>query len=525
MMRFAKYIVATLIIAASCGNALAQAVAKPPNLFWATPSSGTGFLSLRAIAPSDLSGVGLNFSIIGGTLLCSQMPALTGAITTTGGTCATNITTPITVPNGGSGTTTFTANLPILGNGSSQMIPGAKSGNTNTFATTNGVLVSGHCVQLDSNLNFVDSGNACGVGGGGSGTVTSSAINDLAYYAAAGTTVTGLATANNGILKTDGSGVPSIASTLPCLNHPALSGDATTPANSCSVTLGTVNSNIGAFGSTTAIPTITVNGKGLVTAVTTNAVIAPAGTLTGTALPAGVTGSSLTSVGTLVAGATGAGFTINFGASTESGTLGVANGGTGLATLTANAPLIGNGAGNVSFGTRSGNTTVFATTTGTLTSGDLAVFDANGNISDGGATCPALGDTTAATNPTAGNVGEVLSYSSSATAISNASNVNAASGSITAGHWLCWAHVQTNPAGGAISADVAVSVSTVSASFNNSQAAEQASNSKANYPVRMTSGPVRYNATSTATLYAVVYAEYSAGTLTVDGNLMCERIW
>jgi hypothetical protein len=38
------------------------------------------------------------------------------------------------------------------------------------------------------------------------------------------------------------------------------------------VTLDTVNSNTGAFGSSTAIPVITVNGKGLVTAVTTEAI-------------------------------------------------------------------------------------------------------------------------------------------------------------------------------------------------------------------------------------------------------------
>lgn len=65
-------------------------------------------------------------------------------------------------------------------------------------------------------------------------------------------------------------------------------------------TLATVNSNVGAFGSSTAIPTVTVNAKGLVTAVSGNAVIAPAGTLTGTTLNATVVTSSLTTVGVLV---------------------------------------------------------------------------------------------------------------------------------------------------------------------------------------------------------------------------------
>lgn len=52
-------------------------------------------------------------------------------------------------------------------------------------------------------------------GGGGSGTVNSGTTSQLAYYASSGTAVSGLATANNGVLVTNGSGVPFISSTLP----------------------------------------------------------------------------------------------------------------------------------------------------------------------------------------------------------------------------------------------------------------------------------------------------------------------
>ena len=54
---------------------------------------------------------------------------------------------------------------------------------------------------------------------------------------------------------------------------PALTGDITTTAGAVATTLATVNSNTGSFGSASSIPAITVNAKGLITAVSTNAAI------------------------------------------------------------------------------------------------------------------------------------------------------------------------------------------------------------------------------------------------------------
>ena len=53
-------------------------------------------------------------------------------------------------------------------------------------------------------------------------------------------------------------------------NIPNLAGDIT--SDNTDTTLATVNSNVGSFGSGDAIPTITVNAKGLITGVTTTAV-------------------------------------------------------------------------------------------------------------------------------------------------------------------------------------------------------------------------------------------------------------
>lgn len=75
-------------------------------------------------------------------------------------------------------------------------------------------------------------------------------------------------------------GVASAASTLASARNLSLTGDGTATLSSfngsanvsAAFTLATVNSNTGAFGSATVVPTVTVNAKGLVTAVTTNAI-------------------------------------------------------------------------------------------------------------------------------------------------------------------------------------------------------------------------------------------------------------
>lgn len=71
----------------------------------------------------------------------------------------------------------------------------------------------------------------------------------------------------------------------------SLTGDATatltgingTANVSGAITLATVNSNVGSFGTSTSVPAITVNAKGLVTAVTTNAIPTASTTVLGLA--------------------------------------------------------------------------------------------------------------------------------------------------------------------------------------------------------------------------------------------------
>jgi hypothetical protein len=60
--------------------------------------------------------------------------------------------------------------------------------------------------------------------------------------------------------------------------------------------------------------------------------------------------------------------------------------------LAANVPVLGGGAGGApTTGTRSGSTTVFGTTSGTLGSGHCVQFDASGNLVDAGGACATTG--------------------------------------------------------------------------------------------------------------------------------------
>ena len=77
------------------------------------------------------------------------------------------------------------------------------------------------------------------------------------------------------------SGNATTATTLQTSRNFSVSGDATTSAGvgfngsaavDLAITLATVNSNVGSYGTSTSVPAITVNAKGLVTAVTTNAI-------------------------------------------------------------------------------------------------------------------------------------------------------------------------------------------------------------------------------------------------------------
>ncbi len=146
-----------------------------------------------------------------------------------------------------------------------------------------------------------------------SGDATSTAGSSALTLAASGVTAGtyGSSTAVP-VLTVDAKGRVTLASTASISGAITLSGDVSgtgTTGGTTSVTLATVNSNVGTFGSSTAIPTITVNAKGLVTGVSTTAVFIPSSSIAvtgGDLTLSGTTGSDITNA-TLAATGIGAG--------------------------------------------------------------------------------------------------------------------------------------------------------------------------------------------------------------------------
>lgn len=190
-----------------------------------------------------------------------------GTITATLNGTATNVTGIVAIANGGTNSSTALNNNRIMQSSGGAIVEApAITASRALVSNASGIPVASSVTTTE--LNFVSG-------------VTSSIQTQLDSKASGTLTNTHIFVGNASNVATD----------------VALSGDATL-ANTGALTLNTVNGNVGSFGSSTSIPSFTVNAKGLITAASGNVVIAPAGTLTGTTLASNVVTSSLTSLGT-----------------------------------------------------------------------------------------------------------------------------------------------------------------------------------------------------------------------------------
>jgi hypothetical protein len=342
----------------------------------------------------------------------------------------------------------------------------------------------------------------------------------------------------------------------------ALTGDGTASGpGSVALTLATVNGNVGSFGSSTSIPSLTVNGKGLVTAASGNAVVAPAGTLTGATLAAGVTASSLTSVGTIATGVwQGTVVGMTYGGSgkaltpvaggvvwTDGDSMEVlaagnsgevlTSGGSGTPTWTAPLTNPMDSAGDLIVGGASGAATKLdAGTSGQLLMANGAasptwVSTITGAKTFSGALTLSGGivgsDGTA--DATAGNVGQYVEslQSSPASYASSGTFADMANISLTAGDWDVTVITVAN-ANGATVTNIEAGISTTSGNstsgltYGVNRSASSGPTSTHNSTASVPSYRMRVSATTT--VYAKISADYSVATPQVRGRISARRV-
>lgn len=399
-----------------------------------------------------------------------------------------------TVPFGGTGQTSFTANLPLLGAGTAAIAQGTRSGNTTIFATSSGALTSGHCVSLDGSGNFVDAGGACTTGGGG-GTVATGTISALAYYTSAGTTVSPLTTATSNVLTTGSGGIPAWASFLPCANEPSVSGDVAGASGSCSgrtvtgiqgVAVGTPTGTAGSGAVLATSPTITtptLSSPTINTPTITSPTVTGAFTATGLVTNADLANNSMT---------------INSVLCTLGGSCTVSSSG---------------GAGSLTGTTLASN----------VVNSSLLNFATGPTLNQ-----PVInGDTSAATNAAAGQVGEVLSATATAGMNTGGALINIVSKSITAGHWMCQAQLQATPTSNSIS-NAVVSINFVSSgSLGSAPFSAQTGGGVSGATSTANTGAWLFNTSTTVTANLVALANTPGGTGSISGTgfISCLRVW
>jgi hypothetical protein len=138
------------------------------------------------------------------------------------------------------------------------------AGGTNSFSVNGSVVSSPNLTNSATSLAAVSGSNI-------TLNPTNIANAQIAVGAAIARSKMAAGTANH-VLINDGSGNESSEATLGATRFPALTGDLTTPGGSLATTLATVNGNVGSFGDGTHVAAVTVNGKGLITAVSSVAI-------------------------------------------------------------------------------------------------------------------------------------------------------------------------------------------------------------------------------------------------------------
>jgi len=293
----------------------------------ALSSNVTLSVAVAGIGGTQLDATGVTPGVYGNA---TNIPVFT---VDTNGRLSTATTIPAAVPSVtgtvnqiaiSAGPTVAIANNPVLPGSGGVILPSGTTGQRGTAADGNlrynvttasfegyangawGSIVSGAGVSsisfgstgltpATSTTGIVTVAGTLAVASGGTGVTTSTGTTNV-VLSNSPTLVTPNLGTPSALVGTNITGTASGLTAGTVTTNANLTGDVTSVGNA--TTLATVAS-AGSTGSSTAIPVVTINAKGLTTSITTAAVIAPAGTLSGATLASGVTASSLTSLGTI----------------------------------------------------------------------------------------------------------------------------------------------------------------------------------------------------------------------------------
>jgi len=214
--------------------------------------------------------------------------------------------------------------------------------------------------------------------------------------------------------------------------------------------------------------------------------------------------------------------TTNNGINANSSTpWGVTNGGTGLTSTTV-SQILYSSSNNVISGLSTANNGVLVTN-GSGVPSVSSTLPSSLNIST-----PNIVGVTNASNAASGSVGEYIEsvvLTGSAVSLTNMTNANITTISLTAGDWDVWGLVAFNAGASTLYSSLAASVSVTSATFGQSVnisylPAYASPIAAGNLPT----GQIRVNVNTTTTVYLIGFAGFSVSTMSAYGFIAARRV-